>query len=283
MAERDLLLGALVKEVLGPRGGAFELLPESESPLDEYITGVLAPRSLLPLGEESSLDAEVQGGEDAQADDLGEDAGPDVAPTDELGPSLDPRMRPSSMGLSFALRATGVPTFDLAATWARYSEENTAGGGGWRRKPHGQVWRGIPATDDLLEVTTDKDVRISVRALPDRRDDRTVRVSVYLVNDTDADDERGAGVHLFQPQLRIICGEGTELVPLDRSTRAHNIEDRRLAVLYRNRATFGRGHLCSATWGDLDPERSTPLASPTPAEAPFHHWIDGKALWGSDE
>ncbi len=283
MAERDLLLGALVKEVLGPRDGAFEVLSQSDNPLDEYITGVLAPRSLLPLGEESSLDAEVQDGEDPEAEGLSDDAGPDVAATDDLGPSLDPRMRPSSMGLSIALRATDVPTFDLAATWARYSEEETASGGGWRRKPFGQFWRGIPAEDGLLEVTSDEGVRISIRALPDRRDDRAVRVSVYLVNDTDADDERGAEVHLFQPQLRIRCGDGTELVPLDRSTRAHNAEDRRLAVLYRNRATFGRGHLCSATWGDLDPERSTPLASPTPAEAPFHHWIDGQALWGSEE
>jgi hypothetical protein len=36
MAERDRLLTALVAEVLGPRGGANELLSSDEDPLDEY-------------------------------------------------------------------------------------------------------------------------------------------------------------------------------------------------------------------------------------------------------
>ncbi len=43
MAERNDLLIALVKEVLGPRNGPHEVLPEEDDPRNEYITGVLAP------------------------------------------------------------------------------------------------------------------------------------------------------------------------------------------------------------------------------------------------
>lgn len=281
MAERDLLLGALIKEVLGPRAGAFELLSENEDPLDEYVTGVLAPRSLVPAEDEPLLEAEITGEDDLAADDLAGDAGPDVSPSDDLGPSLDPRMRPSSMGISFALRAQDVPDFDLVATWGRYSTEG--GKTGWQRKPFGQVWKAVPAKDSTLEITADDGVRISIRAFPDRRNNQVLRVSVYLVNDTVTDDERGARVHVFQPQLRIRCGVGTELVSLDRAASASNVEDRRLAVLYRQRATLARGHLCSATWGDLDPESPTPISTPDASEAPFHYWIDGLALWGETD
>jgi hypothetical protein len=43
LSERDHILIALVKEVLGPRHGPYEILPENQDPRDEYITGVLAP------------------------------------------------------------------------------------------------------------------------------------------------------------------------------------------------------------------------------------------------
>ena len=51
MAERDDLVAALVAEVLGPRNGIREVLEapphrpgQIVTPLDEFITGVLAPR-----------------------------------------------------------------------------------------------------------------------------------------------------------------------------------------------------------------------------------------------
>lgn len=43
MTERNDMLIALVKEVLGPRDGHHEILPEEDDPRTEYITGVLAP------------------------------------------------------------------------------------------------------------------------------------------------------------------------------------------------------------------------------------------------
>lgn len=42
---RDELLTALVREILGPRNGRYEILPQDEDPRQEYITGVLEPRN----------------------------------------------------------------------------------------------------------------------------------------------------------------------------------------------------------------------------------------------
>lgn len=43
MSERDQILISLVKEVLGPRNGPTEVLPEERDPRSEFITGVLEP------------------------------------------------------------------------------------------------------------------------------------------------------------------------------------------------------------------------------------------------
>ena len=71
MAEREHILIALVKDVLGPRYGSAEVLPEDQNPRDEYITGVLAPAKAPP--DQENIDGEV--------DDFGEDV--DLKAVDE--------------------------------------------------------------------------------------------------------------------------------------------------------------------------------------------------------
>jgi len=41
---REIFVTEIVKEALGPRGGAFEIL--DDNPLSEYITGVLSPTTI---------------------------------------------------------------------------------------------------------------------------------------------------------------------------------------------------------------------------------------------
>src|SRR6266508_3558463 len=98
MSERDLLVEALVAEVLGPREGATEALPSDEDPLDEYIVGVLAPFSAPSL--EADSDQELVGDDFPAGDD---DLDPGEAVLGQLGALnalpplvLDPRARPAS-------------------------------------------------------------------------------------------------------------------------------------------------------------------------------------------
>src|SRR6266568_2309183 len=67
MAERDGLLTALVAEILGPRTGAREILRSDEDPLDEYITGVLAPHQTASV--EIDAEEDLVGDDESVGDD----------------------------------------------------------------------------------------------------------------------------------------------------------------------------------------------------------------------
>ncbi|MHA2223570.1 MAG: hypothetical protein ACXAAO_16145, partial [Candidatus Thorarchaeota archaeon] len=106
---REILVTELVKEVLGPRNGIDEIL--TESPLSEYITGVLAP--IVPEaepdidGEAMIPNQESQTIQEVEATDVEVDA-----PT-LLSPALNPKSRPCSMGISFVLESNGQTAIEI--------------------------------------------------------------------------------------------------------------------------------------------------------------------------
>ena len=125
MSERNHILTALVKEVLGPRDGPYEILPENQDPRDEYITGVLAPaRAPRPPDE---IDADIdQVIEETSSEEDQDTQGYVVAPG-TFSPALDPKALPRSIGLSFTVEATdGPPQIEVCATWARYQLASVA-------------------------------------------------------------------------------------------------------------------------------------------------------------
>ena len=276
--ERDLLLIALVQEVLGPRGGPDELFGQFEDPREEYLTGVLAPHHSTDIADDADTGL---GGDEGGGDDDQGDGGADVLSPLGLGvdhvvcPALDPRARPASLGLSFAVACpSGTPTADLCFTWGRYSPEP---GGGWRRRPRGHLWSAVPLDrDGTTAATSDAGIKLHVRVIPERGH---WRVSVFLVNITPTPGESPlTEEHVFQPQIRVRCAAGTDLVPLDDGRSATTDEDKTLAMLYRSRPSFARGHLCAATWEEQDPERPHPTLSPL--TSPPYCWSDGLAVFG---
>jgi hypothetical protein len=276
--ERDLLLTALVAEVLGPRGGPQELLGPQEDPCEEYLTGVLAPHRSASV--DIDADAELAGEAAVRADDQA-DPGASVlapAPADHLVcPALDPRARPSSLGVSFTLTAAkGPPAMDVCCTWARYARHSS---GGWQREPRGHLWTAVAITGAPLSrrFPEDSGVEIQVRS---RHEPSGWRVTVFLINVTPAAGNRPVTEeHLFQPQIRIRRHHATDLVRLDEGRSATSDEDQFLAMLYNGRPSFARGHLCAAVWAGLDPERPHPSLPPI-TSAPYW-WADGDAVFGS--
>lgn len=214
---REILVAELVKEVLGPREGIYEVL--NESPLGEYITGVLAP---IMKKRASDIDNEAEmPTEDTQTYEEGTtEAGVDVPPL--FHPALDPRSRPSTIGLSFVLESQGVPRIDVCLTWARYTQKtsDSSNAQSWQREPRHAVlsinldsnatyWidhQGRQVTDpSQSEISLHKIVRFS---------DNRHFVSVYLVNRIKPDKEFAtAAHHIFQPQIRVSCCNGTRPVP----------------------------------------------------------------------
>src|SRR2546422_561959 len=94
---REVLVSELVKEVLGPRGGPTEVM--TDSPLDEYLSGVLAPFA-VPVKPDIDGEAELPSQEDGaeREDDRTE---PEITQAPLLAPALSPQTRPPSFGLSF--------------------------------------------------------------------------------------------------------------------------------------------------------------------------------------
>ncbi len=269
MTERDMMLSALVAEILGPRDGARETLGVYEEPSEEYITGVLAP--LRPEAESLDADEELLG-EDDETDSQPSvsPGGAAVAPTSRATVSYNALDRPSSMGLSFVLDC-GDPMVDICSTWARYVRTHS----GWSRIPHAQVWSNVDCSQEArLSSATDRSFELVIRQT---RGNGSWRVSVFIVNRHDG---HGPGAFseacMFQPQIRVRLRGSCRLVPLAETRWSDDSEENSLTLLYGGHPVLGRGHLCSVVWKEIDPERPHDRLQ-LPTAAPFF-WEDGSAL-----
>ena len=211
---REIFVTELVKEVLGPRNGLREIFRDiRNTPLNEYITGVLAP--LTEEGErerdiESEAELPVQDSQVYEEETLDVD----VSIPPYLSPALDPRNRPPSMGLSFIVKSS-KPTLDVCLTWARYEMlENRQG---WQRNPKYFIKKGLVADHDQViwigpdgkEVAKDK-AEISLHVIVSRRGIDLYLITFYLVNrikfrPSQNLEKPTTEHHIFQPQIRVIC------------------------------------------------------------------------------
>ena len=277
MSARSHMLVELLKEVLGPRNGPYESMPDTENPRDEYITGVLAPATAPRAEEDIDADVdevveEVYGEEDETPDD---GAAGSTAPSESLAPALDPRALPRSIGLSFTAEADEEPpAVRVCFTWARYRQEE----GGWKRHPASWLADDVSVDQDRVwSAAQGVSAHLSSRRVSRGR----WRVSLFLVNTSEVEKGERPSVedHLFQPQIRLCCQPGTTLVPMtgddtavDPEPGSMESEDASLSMLYEERAAIARGHLCGVTWKAIDPERPHPTLE-SPGEAPFG-WTD---------
>lgn len=256
---------ALSKELLGPREGPFEQIPAD--PKSEYLVGVLEPKDYIRgafafYGRSDLQTIEAGAGED---DDVGEELEPA-----ELSLHLDPRALPKSIGISFVVDGRGAPLIGLCATWARYiRNENKV----WQRKPYKFVRHNIDVRRDI-ELFRDGGVAIYLRSTKTVGGDH--HVSIYLVNETPISEGQHPRTedHIFQPQLRVVCEKGASIVPIMGEQEEEG--EVSLSLLYRNRRAMARGHLCGATWREVDPERSwleTEDDKKRPKAHPFI-WVD---------
>jgi len=279
---REQFVSGLVQEVLGPRGGPREVL--DESPLSEYITGVLAPNtdSPGPRNVDDEAVIPVEGGGDAEDSE----SDPEPHRLGSFSPVLDPQGRPHSLGVTFVAQAGDTaPQMDLCATWGRYREEDSDGRGRrWIREPRAVVLRSVPGgtSDHLLRPGPgeDPEVSVHVRSRPHPGYAGRWMISVFLVNRVRpaADTFQSASHHVFQPQVRIRLPDGVQAVS-GIAEGSGAADERTLGFLYRERPVLARGHLCSAVWRDVDPEAETPVAGDptTPITTPFV-WVDGELL-----
>jgi hypothetical protein len=279
---REILLTKLAKEVLGPRDGLHEVL--TENPLGEYITGVLAPVSEA-VAAEPEVEAELgEGAGGKEAEDEARDADIDAPPV--FAPVLDPKSRPHSLGVSFVVKSKErEPVLDVSLTWARYREESESA---WHRQPRVSVVRvtaaqvfWIDSNGKCVKSPADAEISFHVLIRPGPKS-RTFLITLYLVNRVAVPKDTYVDVsyHIFQPQIRVHCEVDTKIVA-GLEGRPYTDEDRLLQFLYREHPVLARGHICSAVWKSVDPERASVPATGVSANAlktPPLYWVDGELL-----
>lgn len=287
------MVSDLVANLLGPRGGREEEM--EESPVFEYVTGILAPiewggEKETSGGEPGMEDAEGGGGGNTyEGDEKGaeDEAAAPIAPASL--PALDPKRMPSSMGMTFYVQADGPPGIEVCVTWARYARHD----GKWRRMPRHAIlstgcaedevrWLG----DDGSEVEDRGEAEVSVHIWP-KQEDGHMSISMYVV------DRMGAGAsasesvkfHVFQPQIRVLCGDDTRLVPQPGARAGSDADEAEQEMLYRDKRALGKGHLTSVVWREIDPECLPGESEPDNPEClrrPGFSWIDGAGLPDKD-
>lgn len=293
---REVLVSDLVENLLGPRGGAEEVL--DGTPLAEYVTGILSPPDIKKAeADDASARAEslsemvasspqrpsekyyAESEEDDDTDD-------EISVSPQLSPVLDPKQTPPSMGITFAVSSEGRPTVDICVTWGRYAA-SAESSELWKRMPRYFVTKFL-GKDRVMFIGPDgkeaedvKDAETSLHIMTRKGDSRTLVVSVYVVNRVDAPvDGRVTAAHcIFQPQIRIVCGKGTRL-RAEYSAGTASGDDEENEVLYRNKRSLARGHMTSAVWRGVDPEEeySASVDFPERATAPGFAWADGGAV-----
>jgi len=288
---REIFVTELIKEVLGPRGGIHEII--DESPVSEYITGVLAPiveRGQLPseIDNEAQIPVEDTQTYAEEADDI------EVNTPPIFYPALDPKSKPSTMGLSFVIESKEIPKIDVCLTWARYDQfaigNEKVAKYKWKRNPRcsgvfsPEIKSAIFWFDNQGKQTNDlTKAEISFHVIVNVKEKNQRFVQMYLVNQITPKDGKliTAQDHIFQPQIRISCCAGTKLVSGTRKTPEVK-EEQELEFLYRGRPFYARGHLCSAIWKSIDPENSPDSSikldfSECLNDVPFT-WLDGELV-----
>lgn len=282
---REVFISDLIKEVLGPCLGIRESI--AESPLNEYIAGVLAPITQVRLQNNINIDEEAELPTDESnesEEDETEDF--DLTSTPFFAPALDPKNKPPSMGLSFFVETDTNPRFQICITWARYFQNDDAL---WVRNPRSAILDLDPVLNQTLylndqgqSVPVDQ-AEISIHIIIRDRSENQFFITLYLVNRISCPENQHltAEHHVFQPQIRVKCKENTKIIPNIRKTSI-NQEEGLLDFLYRDQNVLGRGHLCSAVWKEIDPEciseNPQDLDFPEIQNDPPFRWIDGEIL-----
>lgn len=273
------LLHDLVAHFRGPENGRDELL--DTDPRTHYLVGVLAPEphSAEETAAEAPPEEPATLGEGAAESEEDQDDG-DVGPS-PISPVLAPDRLSRSIGLTVAVPAGAELRF--AVSWAIYSREKS----GWHRRPRAVVLpQPVTAVDGLRHTvhlgasgpvsTPEQGAEVTLHVSARRAGQERIMVTAHMINAMRERAElsrRDSERHVYQPQIRVLCDR--ELLPVT-PAESGDLETRRLAFLHRHLAPMARGHLCSAVWRRIDPERTSPGGDPG-ARDPFV-WIDGTLL-----
>lgn len=268
-AIRDELTEMVVKDLLGPAGGADEELDQREDRVSgRYLVGLLAPKSTrVEAAEQDALGT-------AEQDDS------EVGPTDASTPSTD-TFFPNSMGLSFLVDSTAKALL-VKTEWGRYRRVKSATQVNKKTGAEATAWKRDPFVGDPLPLSLKAGFFGSLKPRPDTdaavviqgKMQQTARgwvVTVFFVNTSPEQDRKKDEAWVFQPKLWVLdAAQPPQLIFVQRRDWQHDLtkmdpvtreETETLEMLYRHRLEFAVGHGVSvhATLPEQDATRAAIL------------------------
>jgi hypothetical protein len=269
---RDELEAMVLKELLGPAGGAEEEI--EESPGTRYFVGVLAPRKRAQAGRPSNVGTTgTAPATPTQAADQDEEAEGELLDGDELAlggrdttqdgitdqaPAQDKALIPSSFGMTFSVDL-GAKELQVTASWGHYqkqpseylaSEKTGNPRRIWKRSPRGgEPYRFRLKEGPMAPVSIDANCpEVVVQGVIRRRTDHW-SVTLFLVNEQQEPQTLRDSAWMFQPELVVEAPDGAALfqkkhsqIELSGTDPIVKAENDTLAMLYRRHVEFAVGH-----------------------------------------
>lgn len=281
---RELFVTDLAKNLLGPRGGLYETLEDAHSPFSEYVTGMLSPTGQERRDNEQDMavngDLPMGAGGSQDNDEIVDNGD---AMLSASSPAIDPSQIPSTMGLSFYASATDRPRFDVCLTWSKYVRQDD--GHSWRRAPRNAIEHSLDTPRTLKYDRNGKIVKdngeVELTLKYSEIEKGKWHVSIFMKNISLGKKEDT----IFQAQIRVVCSDGTQLIPTEGELVETTVAERDAAFEYRKKQSYGKGHMVSVVWPEIDPEQIPDdllREHLDYADQPPFCWIDGSALQADD-
>ncbi|MGB0383198.1 MAG: DISARM system helicase DrmA [Ardenticatenaceae bacterium] len=245
---REMLYEAAVRDLLGPVGGAHEVVSE-RNVRGRYLVGLLAPKGHSALPE--LFDEEVI-----------EDGTEEQGVSEGRVPKASVSMLPSSIGLSFEV-AEAAQALQVTVRWGRYQrvtieeeQYRCKKGEGyyrvWQRTPIEGISEAIVLREGIMQKWTPheepheepRNVYLQGRM---RRHESGWSVTLFLVNGQAEPKDEKDSAWLFQPEIIVEALDRTGQKAALLSKRALSKgtlspEELTMAMLYRHEVEFAVGH-----------------------------------------
>lgn len=264
---------------MGPRKGAFEKLSISENPLNEFLTGVLIPvKQFTEVQEEKESEDKLEGSESI-FDEIEDTSDDETIVTPVLSPSLDPKRKPSSMGITFFVKPLTSP-IRACVTWGEYNLVKEDDNNSYQRQPRSRIIEIPTNRNGKLQISQNKEIYLYYYINDFNSDLNARRISLFVVNEIEPKNIYKTEVEnaIFQPQIRIKLGIGSKLLT-DSHGKAEGPDDSELTILYKHREFNVKGHLCSVVLKEFDPQIFEDALLESYSEdavnSPAFKWIDG--------
>lgn len=251
---REIIIKRLKEDLVGPLEKEEQL---TESPTDAYLVGTLFPGNMFIEEEEN---------DDSKPESF------DVDTKDESSQSLSPTKtsRPSSIGISFAIKQIEEIEFSLDCGVYTYFEEeidNTTDSDekSKKRKKKKKLWKREQINHDQIIKLNKKTDYININHSNDRINKLRIwytkkkvgdfnYITLILLNSNTFNKEKDTGIDLGEKsfyQVHFSVKTKEKFYPKELSLNKNYDEDDLVySLIYRNNKDYATGFNCSAQWDE---------------------------------